>query len=354
MHRRLLNWFRRHRREFPWRRTRDPYSIWVSEIMLQQTQAAVVVPYFERFLAAFPTLTDLAKASTEDVLRLWEGLGYYRRAHHLHEAAQHIVRCHAGRFPQDPQIVRQLPGIGRYTLGAILSQAFDLRLPIVEANSRRVLCRWLGQRKDPRRGPGLRWLWQAAEDLLPARQVGDFNQALMELGALVCTPKQPRCSECPLAKSCTAHRLNLQDQIPAKAAAPRTVAVQEVAVVVRRGTRVLLAQRPGKGRWAGLWEFPHGAPAKREPLRNAAARRLKELTGVEGEIESEIATMRHAVARERITLICFSARYRGGAFRSRFYSQARWLRPDRLQTFPVSAPQRRLVRALTEKGKAAD
>src|SRR6266852_396195 len=210
----LLAWFDRHRRDLPWRRSRDVYHIWVSEVMLQQTQVATVIPYFKRFLEAFPTLADLAAAEEGDVLRLWEGLGYYRRARDLHRAAQRVVADHGGRIPQEPALLASLPGIGRYTLGAILSQAFDRRLPILETNSQRVLCRLFGRRCDPRRGQARRWLWEIAESLLPARRVGAFNQALMELGALVCTPAVPRCGACPVRALCAARRLGIQDEIP--------------------------------------------------------------------------------------------------------------------------------------------
>ena len=218
--RRLLSWFESARRDLPWRRGCDAYHIWVSEIMLQQTTVAAVVPYFERFLHAFPTLRDLATAPEQDVLRLWEGLGYYRRARDLHRAARQLVADGSANLPDDPEVVRELPGMGRYTLGAVLSQAFDRRLPILEANSLRVLCRLFGRADDPRRGPAQRWLWQVAEDLLPAKRVGDFNQAMMELGALVCTPAAPRCDDCPLAADCVARRLGLQAEIPAKAPPP--------------------------------------------------------------------------------------------------------------------------------------
>ena len=204
LRRSLLSWFERCHRDLPWRRNRDPYAIWVSEIMLQQTQVATVIPFFKRFLETFPTLADLAAAKEEQVLRLWEGLGYYRRARDLHRAARQMVAEHGGQIPQEPAILRTLPGIGRYTVGAILSQAFDRRLPILEANSQRVLCRLFGRREDPRRGPARRWLWEMAETLLPTRRVGAFNQALMELGALVCTPAAPQCAVCPVAVLCTA------------------------------------------------------------------------------------------------------------------------------------------------------
>jgi A/G-specific adenine glycosylase len=285
------------------------------------------------------------------VLRLWEGLGYYRRARDLHRAARQVVAEYGGRLPDDPDVWRRLPGIGRYTLGAVLSQAFDRRLPILEANSRRVLCRLFGRTDDPRRGPGLRWLWQTAEELLPTRRAGDFNQALMELGALVCTPAAD-CPRCPLARECVARRLGLQAQIPAPERPPEVVEVREVAVAVRRGNRLLLVQRPGHGRWAGMWEFPHGEAAGPRTGKAAAARLLEELTGIRAELTAELMTVRHTVTRHRIHLRCFRGGYRGGRFRSPIYVQARWVEPSRLPDYPFSVPQRRLAQALLDRIRA--
>ncbi len=214
----LLRWFDRHARNLPWRRTRDPYAIWISEVMLQQTQVATVIPYFERFLNAFPSLSALAAADEQHVLRLWEGLGYYRRARNLHQAAQLLHAEHAERFPDDADVLRRLPGFGRYTANAVLSQAFDRRLPILEANSRRVLCRLFGVRDDPQEAAVQARLWTAAEALLPVKRVGAFNQALMELGALVCTPARPQCSRCPLSRQCQARRWSGRDDSRAQPA----------------------------------------------------------------------------------------------------------------------------------------
>ncbi len=334
---RLLDWFARQQRPFPWRQDHDPYRIWVSEVMLQQTQAAVVAPYFQRFLEAFPTLTDLARADEQAVLRLWEGLGYYRRARDLHASARRLLAEHNGQFPNDPAVVETLPGFGRYTCNAVLSQAFDRRLPILEANSQRVLSRLFGRRDDPRQGPARQWLWQAAERLLPAKQAGTFNQALMELGALICTPTKPCCGGCPLQKRCQAHQLGEQEAIPARSAAPTVTAVQESAVVVRHGNRVLLVQRPATGRWANLWEFPHGPLHDGESHEAAAARLLTELTGLQARLGPELKTIQHAVTRYRIALVCFEAEFLAGRFGSAFYQQGLWLTPDELARYPVSA-----------------
>jgi A/G-specific adenine glycosylase len=343
---RLLRWFAREQRPLPWRRNRDPYRIWVSEAMLQQTQVATVVPYFERFIAALPTIKTLAAADEQEVLRLWEGLGYYRRARHLHQAAQKIVAVHRGRFPKDAVACAGLPGIGRYMVGAILSQAFDQRLPIVEANSKRVLCRLFGHAGDPKEPATQRWLWKTAEAVLPSRHAGAFNQALMELGALVCTPKSPRCSACPLSGDCAAQRAGLQESIPPPAAPPRIVEVREAALVLRRGSRVLLLQRPDGGRWARMWEFPHGVVEAGETHDEAAQRLSQSLTGFRIGRPEPLLTLRHRVTRFRITMVCFEARLKGGRFRSSFYQQARWLKAGELGAYPVSSPQRRLASAL--------
>jgi A/G-specific adenine glycosylase len=342
--RRLLSWFERHRRDLPWRRDRDPYRIWVSEVMLQQTQVATVVPYFERFLAAFPTLTDLAAADEQDVLRLWEGLGYYRRARDLHRAARLLRELHEGRIPSDADALDGVPGFGRYTRNAVLSQAFDARLPILEGNSLRVLCRLFGRDEDPTRGPLRGWLWRAAEEILPRKRAGDFNQAIMELGALVCTPTAPRCGECPLREKCVARREGVQGSIPFRPAAPRTVEVREAAVVLRRDSKVLLVQRPATAaRWANLWEFPHDEVLPEETHEQAASRLLAELTALKARVGSELMTIRHGVTRFRITMVCFEGRYESGKFRSDFYQSGQWTEVKDLASYPVSAPQRRLA-----------
>ncbi len=345
----LLAWFDRHRRNLPWRQDRDPYRVWISEVMLQQTTVAAVGPYFERFLAAFPTVIDLANADEQAVLRLWEGLGYYRRARQMHQAARRLAEEHGGKLPDDPAVWSDLPGVGRYILGAVLSQAFDRRLPIVEANSLRVLCRLFGYTGDPRSGLGQKWLWEKAGELLPAKRVGDFNQALMELGALVCTPAAPKCDACPLAGECVARAKGIQTAVPRRVVRPAVTAIREVALVIRRGPRVLLVQRPpDASRWANLWEFPHGELAAGETHQAAAERLMEPLTGVEATVGQELRTVRHGVTRFRITLVCLEAAYRGGKFRSEFYGRGLWLRPAELADYPVSAPQRILARIVAE------
>jgi A/G-specific adenine glycosylase len=344
----LLAWYRRHARDLPWRRTGDPYAVWLSEIMLQQTQVATVGPYFERFLAAFPTIEALAAADEQRVLRLWEGLGYYRRARQLHRAAEVIVREHGGRFPEEPEAVRRLPGIGRYTAGAILSIAFGQRQPILEANTTRLLARLLAYRGQPTSAEGQRLLWAAAEAVLPRKDVGHFNQAMMELGSEVCTARSPRCEQCPVVTLCGAHSQGLQHEIPQPKPKPAYEDVREAVVVVRRRGRVLLVRCGDGGRWAGLWDFPRlrvqsTRPADVERELVEGVRRLCGLTIRPGQ---RLATIRHGVTRYRITLDCYEAKYEAAAGVSAEAAQMKWLRPAELEAYPLSTTGRKLAKRI--------
>src|SRR6188768_3339922 len=257
LHQRLLGWFSAEARDLPWRWTRDLYRIWISEIMLQQTQVVTVVGYFQRFVARFPDVRALAAADEHDVLRLWEGLGYYRRARQLHAAARQIVSVHDGEFPATFAEVVALPGIGRYTAGAILSIGRDVKLPILEANTVRVLSRLTAFRGDTTSPQGQKFLWRIAEELLPDDSVGNFNQALMELGATICTPRSPACLLCPVSALCPTRKAGLQEEIPAAKKPKDFQDVTEAAIVLRRrdGRVLLRLHKPGE-RWAGLWDFP--------------------------------------------------------------------------------------------------
>jgi A/G-specific adenine glycosylase len=320
--------------------------------MLQQTTVAAVVPYFERFVAAFPTVHALAAADEQRVLRLWEGLGYYRRARHLHAAANALVAAHPDGLPDDPAVWAELPGVGRYILGAVLSQAFGRKLPIVEANSLRVLARVFGYRGDPREGPGKAWVWGAAESVLPDERVGDFNQALMELGALACTPTKPRCGDCPLAGVCVAHRDGLQEQIPPPKKAKAVTAVREAGVVVWDGPKLLLCRRPADAaRWQNMWEVPHAEAAEGETDEAAAVRVVRELTGLRVAAGAEVTTITHGVTRFAITLTVLAARRTAGKFKPGFYAEAKWVTPAELAGYPASAPQRKLMTLLTHPPK---
>ncbi len=347
LQRRLLRWFGGAARDLPWRRSRDPYAVWISEIMLQQTQVATVIPYFERFLRQFPDIATLAAAPESLVLRHWEGLGYYRRARQLHEAAKRLVGQHGGQFPRDVNQVRALPGIGRYTAGAILSIACDARLPILEANTVRLLSRLAGSREDPHTTAGQQRLWQMAESLLPNKNCGAFNKALMELGSLVCTPRQPRCDECPLRPHCRAFAARLQEQIPLAKTKPAVEDLRQAALVIRRGGRVLLWQwQPGE-RWAGLWDFPR-LPSAAKPSQADLAALNDPLTARTGLATSQLkpsATTKNSVTRFRISLDCSHAfAFRGRLARKR--SDLRFVRLTELDEYPLSTTGRKISRMI--------
>ena len=339
--RRLLAWYRRHARDLAWRRTNDPYGVWVSEIMLQQTQVATVAGYFSRFMAVLPDVAALAAAPEHEVLRLWEGLGYYRRARQLHSAAQVIVAKHGGRFPEDAEAVRALPGIGRYTAGAILSIAFDAQEPILEANTIRLLSRLLAYRGDPHKQDGQRLLWAFAEDLLPRRGAGTFNQALMELGSLVCTPRVPACDACPVKDLCPTEAQSLHDVIPRAKAKPRFEDVQEALLVVRHGKKVLLRQRQPGERWAGLWDFPRFVAESNGQMLQGLCEKLSALTGVRVEIGERLTTLKHGVTRFRITLDCYSADCISSP--RRLASNCRWVHPSELGDYALNTTGRKVA-----------
>ena len=336
----LLAWFARAGRDLPWRRSRDPYRVWVSEIMLQQTQVERVKDFFVRFLAAFPDVHSLAAANEHDVLRLWEGLGYYRRARQLHAAARIVVAEHAGTFPRTAAGLRSLPGIGRYTAGAIASIALDLPEPIVEANSRRVIARLAGHagRLD---GPGGdEPIWEIAKALVPRKNPGRFNQAIMDLGALVCTPDRPLCNACPLAGLCAAHAAGRVSEIPAKAARPAMKKLRETAVVVRRRGRVLVTRRRAGEWWAGLWDFPRLRGKAAQPGAMAAAKTLEPFSCGP---PRRLGRISHTVTNHKITLDvveCVAARA------GRSEPDRIWVSPAKLAGLAMTSPGRRIARMI--------
>jgi A/G-specific adenine glycosylase len=247
----LLKWYRKNRRDLPWRRTKDPYAIWVSEIMLQQTTVEAVIPFYERFLKRFPTAKALASGSEEEVLRLWSGLGYYSRARNLHKAAGMIAA-----LPGTVEELRKLPGIGRYTAGAIASIAFGKRAPILDGNVVRVLSRVFAIREDPKSSAGQKAFWGMAEQVLPHKHCGDFNQAVMELGATVCSPENPSCLLCPITADCRARKMGRPEEFPNGKKKGEYREIRMAAAVVRKEDKILFVRRPQKGLLRGMWELP--------------------------------------------------------------------------------------------------
>lgn len=337
----LLAWYARAKRDLPWRRSADPYRVWVSEIMLQQTQVERVKDFFARFVARFPDVASLAAAREPEVLRLWEGLGYYRRARQLHAAAQQIVADYGGTFPRTAAELRSLPGIGRYTAGAIASIAFDAREPIVEANSRRVIARLVGHDGPLGSAADDEPIWEAAARLLPPRQPGRFNQALMDLGAMVCTPERPLCGACPLAGQCVANRAGLVADIPRKAVRRTVERRYETAVVATRRGRVLVVQRGAGEWWAGLWDFPRVPGRATRAARGIAA--CGRLGGLRCGPPERLGTVVHTVTHHRITLDvvrCAAGRMAAAA------ADRRWVTPRQLAALALTSPARRIARLL--------
>jgi A/G-specific adenine glycosylase len=256
LHEALLAWFDTHRRDLPWRRTRDPYAIWLSEVMLQQTRVETVIPYYARFLEAYPTVSALAEAPLDDVLRLWSGLGYYRRARMLHAAAKQVHDEYEGALPKSAAGLRKLHGVGAYTAGAVASIASDARAPLVDGNVVRVLARLFAIEEDLRGGAPLARLWELAGELVPERRAGDWNQALMELGATVCVPKEPRCLLCPASALCAARARGIERSLPLLKPKAKPTAVRAVALVAQRKGALWLVRRALEGVFGGMWEPP--------------------------------------------------------------------------------------------------
>jgi A/G-specific adenine glycosylase len=352
---RLLAWAEVSGRELPWRSEPDPYRVLVSEMMLVQTTVAAVMPYYERFLRRFPDVGALAEAEEADVLKAWEGLGYYRRARQLHAAAKTIVEAHGGAMPRDPARVRALPGVGRYMAGAILSFAFDLPEPIVEANTQRVLARLLAWRGELKASATQARLWQAAGRLVPSQGAGAFNQAFMDLGAVVCTPRTPSCLLCPLSALCGARKLGLQDQLPVIASKPPPLAVSEACALVVREGLLLTVRRKAEGLWAGFWEFPtihlEGAdPAGRsfgEPV--GLAEGIERLTGIRAKIGPMVRTLTYSVTRHRVELRVHRAEGLSGRPRpGPGLVEVRWVAPSDLSTLTFGSAARRLIQWLDQ------
>ncbi|MFO7706777.1 MAG: A/G-specific adenine glycosylase [Desulfobacterales bacterium] len=352
LRRRLLEWYERQRRRLPWRETRDPYRIWVSEVMLQQTQVKTALPYYRRFLKRFPTLRKLAGSDVGDVLKLWEGLGYYARARNLHRAGALVLECHGGRVPDRWEPFRALPGVGDYIAAAVLSIAFNRPHAVVDGNVKRVLARLLTL-TDPVNQSAARGVFQAEADrLLARRRPGDFNQAMMELGALVCTPASPQCAICPLAPLCAAHRGGATARYPSRAA-PRPVPEFEAAAgVVFKNGRVLITRRPEQGLLGGLWEFPGGKLRRGESPAAACAREIKEEVDLEVVVESALALVRHAYSHFRIRLHVFRCRFAAGRVRLKGPVAHRWVRVADLDRFAFPGANRKFIPLLSQRPKA--
>lgn len=360
----LLAWIARGRRDLPWRRRRDPYAVWVSEVMLQQTQVATVIPYFERWLTRFPDVAALAAAPLDDVLKAWEGLGYYARGRNLHRASQEIVARHGGRIPADRAALLALPGIGRYTAGAILSLAFGQREPALDGNVKRVLCRLFDVAGDPREAVTENRLWEWATALVraaPDGAAGDLNEALMELGATVCTPGAPECAACPLADLCQAHAHGVEAERPVRVAKTRTPHYAVTAAIIAdEAGRYLIVQRPPEGLLGGLWGFPGSAAGECDEcetrrisenpsgllLAACLAAALRDGLGIEVAVGAALPSIRHAYTHFRITLHPFRCQLLGGEPNPLRYHALRWATAPELTAYALPNTDREIANTL--------
>jgi A/G-specific adenine glycosylase len=342
----LLRWYRASRRDLPWRASSDPYRVWVSEVMLQQTQVATVIPYYRRFIGAFPDVAALAAAPLDAVLKHWEGLGYYARARNLHAAARAVVRSHAGRIPDQRVAFRALPGAGDYIAAAVTSIAFGRREAAVDGNVKRVLARIDALEENVDRPAGARFVAERARALLARHDPGDFNQAMMELGALVCRPANPRCDACPVRGECAARHSGDPARYPVRSKR-REVPTARIAVgVVNRRGRVLITRRPESGMLGGLWEFPGGKVGEGESAREACAREIREEVSLDVDVGESIARVRHAYSHLRVEIEVFSCRYRGGDVVLDGPVDYRWIRADETDDYAFPRANHKFLPAL--------
>ena len=344
---RLLDWYRANKRAMPWRETRDPYAIWISEAMLQQTRVETVIPYWERFLSLFPDVHALATADSDEVLGAWAGLGYYSRARNLQAAARLIDENHGGRLPNDAETLQTLPGIGRYTAGALASIAFDRPEPVLDGNVKRVLTRLLGIREDIGQPAVIERLWKEAGALVQGPRPGDFNQALMELGATVCTPRAPRCANCPVSQCCNAKAKGDAESLPIKTRKKPARKVEAVAALVVRRGKALAVRRPSRGLLGGLWDLPGGDLAPGETPRVGLTRALRERAGLEISRVASIGTVEHVFTHRRLTLHVYRASTPTDRIQLNGFEGHKWLAPRAFSSLPHATVTAKALDLLT-------
>ncbi len=339
----LLRWFKRNGRDLPWRRTRDPYAIWVSEIMLQQTQVSAVIPYYGKFLKAFPAVRPLANADLSAVLTVWEGLGYYSRARNLHKASREILTRFKGKIPDVFDDLLSLPGIGRSTAGAILSIAFNKEAPILDGNVKRVLSRLFAISGNPAGRETEDHLWQLSETLIPEGHAGSFCQALMDLGAMLCTPKNPQCTYCPLQRVCKGKVSGNPERFPSRGVKKAIPGIEAVSAVILKDGQILLHQRPPNGLLGGLWEFPNWNTENCDPPIKSLKHHLEKALGGTAKVGDPIGTFQHTYSHFKLTLQVYLCRIPGGE------KYGTWVPVPNLHLFPMSRLHRRIAQTIGEK-----
>ena len=343
LRRALLRWYTANKRDLPWRHRSDAYGIWLSEAMLQQTRVETVIPYYERFLARFPDVESLADADDEEVYELWAGLGYYSRARNLHAAARVVARERGGVFPDDAAGLQELPGIGRYTAGAIASIAFDRREPLVDGNVARVFARLFGIREDIRSKPVVDLLWERAGELVAGTRPGDLNQALMELGATVCTPRSPRCMACPVSKHCDALKVGDAESLPVKPRKKAPRKMRSVAAWVERRGKVLAVRREEGGLLGGLWELPGGELKPGEDPEVGLTQRVATSTGLAISGLKPVGEVEHLFTHRALRLAVYRSDSVAGRVRITGYQDHRWITPAGWQRLAHAAPTRKAL-----------
>ena len=344
----LISWYHVNQRKLPWRETRDPYRIWVSEIMLQQTQVKTVIDYYKRFLDRFPDIFHLAAAETQDVLKCWEGLGYYARARNLHKAVRRLVENDNGRIPADWNAFRELPGVGEYIAAAVLSIAFEKPYPVVDGNVKRVLARLFEIKVPVNQSASFKRYQEAAAILLDANDPGTFNQAVMELGALVCKPRQPACAICAIAKWCRAFRNGRVAEFPVRL---KRIPIPEYRMtigVILKDQNLLIVQRPSDGMLGGLWEFPGGLRNAGETGASACVRNIRETVGLTVTVDCRLTTIRHAYTHFKIIADVFICRYGGGRVRRNGPVAHRWVSAKALERYPFPGSHHKFIPSLLE------
>jgi A/G-specific adenine glycosylase len=341
----LAYWYKKSARSLPWRKTRDPYKIWISEVMLQQTTVNTVIPYYERWVRDYPSIEKVASAPLGRLLKNWQGLGYYQRAKNIHKAAGFFLREHKGRIPQDPDLLRNIPGFGPYTTHAVLSIAFDKPLALVDANVRRVAMRLLALEREAnaREDAGILVF---LKDLVPRRGAGLFNQALMELGALVCRPAEPLCFSCPVKNFCRVYKLGLAHKIPLLKK-KRIERIEAVCAILRKKNKYFLQKRPSQGLLADLWEFPGGKIRQGESEKAALTRELKEELDVSLVSAEPFMVVRHSYTKFRVTLHVYQASVDPQPTAD---GRHRWVPFGRLRVYPVPSANAKIIRHLIQKG----
>jgi len=343
----IIEWFQANKRDLPWRQTNDPYKIWVSEIMLQQTRVDTVIPYYKRFLNQFPTVFDLANASQQEVLKCWEGLGYYSRGRNLHHASKEVVEKFDGKLPTTWKEITTLKGIGPYTASAILSIAFQKKYAVVDGNVIRVLSRYYGLKNDIRKTSTKQTIQNFADDLIPENNPGDFNQAVMELGATVCTPQNPDCNNCILSVECIANKSAQTEIIPYKSPAKKIPHYNiAVGLILNDNNELLIALRPNESMLGGLWEFPGGKQKESESLKETTSRELKEELGIDVEVFSKFQDLNHTYSHFKITMHAFWCRITNGEPEPKSSQKIQWVSLDEIDQFPFPKANKTIIKRL--------